>query len=156
MMSFGYSVGDFIVVLQLANNIRKQFVDAPDQFKAISEEWVIQAGSNGWMLIARFDSVKILSNVLRDVDDVLPQRDLTTQQKTDLDEIAQGCYNVLKNLKETLDKYQELDSRANGINGKSQRVWKRIQWDQKDINQFRSRITLNISAFNTFLGRITR
>lgn len=37
-MSFGYSVGDFITVLQLANNIRKQFVDAPDQFKAISEE----------------------------------------------------------------------------------------------------------------------
>jgi hypothetical protein len=37
-MSFGYSVGDFITVPQLANNIRKQFIDAPDQFKAISEE----------------------------------------------------------------------------------------------------------------------
>jgi hypothetical protein len=36
-MSFGYSAGDFIAVLQLAN-IRKQFVDAPDQFKAISKE----------------------------------------------------------------------------------------------------------------------
>jgi hypothetical protein len=37
-MSFGYSVGDFIAVLELANNIRKQFIDAPDQFKAISKE----------------------------------------------------------------------------------------------------------------------
>jgi hypothetical protein len=37
-MSFGFSVGDFIAVLQLANDIRKQFVDAPSQFKAISEE----------------------------------------------------------------------------------------------------------------------
>jgi hypothetical protein len=37
-MSFGFSIGDFIDVLQLANDIRKQFVDAPSQFKAISEE----------------------------------------------------------------------------------------------------------------------
>jgi hypothetical protein len=37
-MSFGYSVGDFIAILQLANNIRKQFVDAPGQFKAIFDE----------------------------------------------------------------------------------------------------------------------
>ena len=37
-MSFGFSVGDFITVLQLASNIRKQFVDAPSQFKQISEE----------------------------------------------------------------------------------------------------------------------
>jgi len=108
------------------------------------------------MLIARFNSVKVLSNVLRDVDDVLPRRDLTEQQKKNLDEIAQGCYDVLKSLEKTLDKYQELDSSAKCINAKSRRVWKRFQWDQKDIDQFRYRITLNISAFDTFLGRITR
>jgi len=108
------------------------------------------------MLIVRFDSVKCLSNVLRDVDDILPQRDLTSQQKKDLDEIAQGCCAVLKELKDTLDKYQELDSSTKGISGKSRRVWKRLQWDQKDIDQFRSQITLNISVFDTFLGRITR
>lgn len=37
-MSFGFSIVDFIDVLKLANDIRKQFVDAPSQFKAISEE----------------------------------------------------------------------------------------------------------------------
>lgn len=108
------------------------------------------------MLIVRFDSVKSLSNVLRDVDDILPHRDLTSQQKNDLDEIAQGCYKALKSLEETLDKYQELDFSAKGIGGKSRRVWKRIRWDQKDIDLFRSQITLNISAFGAFLGRITR
>jgi hypothetical protein len=41
-MSFGFSVGDFITAIELANRIRTQFVDAPDQFKAISDEWVIQ------------------------------------------------------------------------------------------------------------------
>jgi len=37
-MSFGFSVGDFIAAIQLANRIRKEFVDAPSQFKAVSDE----------------------------------------------------------------------------------------------------------------------
>jgi hypothetical protein len=100
--------------------------------------------------------VKVLSTVLRDVDDVLPQRDLSSQQKKDLDEIAQGCHDVLNELKEKLDKNQELDSNVKGIGGKSRRMWKRFQWDQMEIDQFRNRLKLNISAFDMFLGRITR
>ena len=38
-MSFGFSIGDFIAVLQLANEIRKEFVGAPGQFQAISDEY---------------------------------------------------------------------------------------------------------------------
>jgi hypothetical protein len=38
-MSFGFSVGDFITVIELANKIRKDFVDAPSQFKTISDEY---------------------------------------------------------------------------------------------------------------------
>lgn len=37
-MSFGFSIGDFIAVIELANKIRKEFVDAPSQFKDISDE----------------------------------------------------------------------------------------------------------------------
>jgi hypothetical protein len=40
-MSFGFSVGDFVTLLQLANKIRKEFADAPSQFKAISDEYVM-------------------------------------------------------------------------------------------------------------------
>ncbi|KAH8761909.1 hypothetical protein BGZ57DRAFT_858065 [Hyaloscypha finlandica] len=40
-MSFGFSIGDFITVIELANKIRKDFVDAPSQFKAISDEYAI-------------------------------------------------------------------------------------------------------------------
>jgi hypothetical protein len=39
-MSFGFSVGDFLTAIELANRIRTRFVDAPDQFKAISDESV--------------------------------------------------------------------------------------------------------------------
>lgn len=39
-MSFGFGIGDFITVLGLANKIRKEFVDAPSQFKNILDEYV--------------------------------------------------------------------------------------------------------------------
>ena len=108
------------------------------------------------MLTDRFNSVKVLSNVLRDVDDVLPQRDLSSQQKKDLEKIARGCHDVLNQLKEKLDKNQELDSKVKGISGKSRRMWKRFQWDQAEIDQFRNRVGLNITTFGIFLGQITR
>jgi hypothetical protein len=37
-MSFGFSIGDFITVIELASKIRTRFGDAPDQLKAISDE----------------------------------------------------------------------------------------------------------------------
>jgi hypothetical protein len=40
-MSFGFSVGDFIAVIELAKRIRKEFIDAPGQFKDISDEYEI-------------------------------------------------------------------------------------------------------------------
>lgn len=37
-MSFGFSVGDFITAIELANKIRKDFATAPSQLKGISNE----------------------------------------------------------------------------------------------------------------------
>jgi hypothetical protein len=37
-MSFGFGVGDFVAVHQLANTVCERFVGAPEQFKAISNE----------------------------------------------------------------------------------------------------------------------
>ena len=154
-MSSGNGVSDLILLSKLVNAARKQFVDAPGQFKEIRDEWVLPAGNNRWKLIVRFNSVKVLTNVLRDIDDVMAQRDLSSQQKKDLGEIARGCHDVLNQLKEKLDKNQ-VNSNVKGIGGKPKRVWTGFQWDQAEIDQFRNRISLNITAFGTFVGRITR
>ena len=37
-MSFGFSAGDLVTVVQLAGKLRRRFIDSPDQFKAISDE----------------------------------------------------------------------------------------------------------------------
>jgi hypothetical protein len=101
-------------------------------------------------------SVRNLSNVLRDVDDVVSQRDLTLEQKQSLLDIAQGCRKILERLNVTLERYQDVDSTAKSMSGRARRVWKKLKWDQESIDQFRSQITLNISAFDVFLGQITR
>lgn len=51
-MSFGYSVGDCIAILQLANKVRERFDDAPEQFKVISNEQVLtNSPCNAYRLI---------------------------------------------------------------------------------------------------------
>jgi hypothetical protein len=37
-MSFGVGTGDIIAVLQLATKLRERFVNAPHQFKGLSDE----------------------------------------------------------------------------------------------------------------------
>jgi hypothetical protein len=36
-MSFGFSIGDFLTVIEHANRVRKGFVDAPAQFRDLKE-----------------------------------------------------------------------------------------------------------------------
>jgi hypothetical protein len=38
VMSFGFSVSDFLAVIELANKIRRDFGDAPKQFNDIFDE----------------------------------------------------------------------------------------------------------------------
>ena len=155
-MSFGFGVSDFIKALELANEIRSRFVDAPDQFKAISDESVSPVITYRILTVylARVKSLKI---ILEDVEIVLPQRDLTDDQDKVLRDIAGGCHNVLNTLKQQLEKYQELGPDPKGWDRKNlrfkvQRGWKRIRWDTKDAEELRSRLVSNISLLNAFYG----
>ena len=136
-MSFGYSIGDLIAVVQLANKVRRRFVDSPAQFRAISDE------------------VKCLSNLLRDLDDMIPDRSLTQKHVVDLQDNLHACKNLLNDLDITLGKYQVLDmSGPTTLNAKSRRIWKRLKWEPADIKELRARLASNISLLNAFLGTI--
>ena len=39
-MSFGFSIGDFLAVIELATKIRKNFADAPSEFKGALDVYV--------------------------------------------------------------------------------------------------------------------
>lgn len=119
--------------------------------------------SSGYLLDAYclIYRVRSLSIILEDVKVVLPQRDLASEQRKELVDILFGCYNVLNTLKETLDKYQELDSDSKGCDPKSfgfkiRRGWKRLRWEPEDVKELRSRITSNISLLHAFNGRLIK
>jgi peptidoglycan hydrolase CwlO-like protein len=108
------------------------------------------------MLIVRFNRVRSLSIVLQDVEVVLPERELTSQQKADLHGIADGCRNVLDELEKLLDKYRELESCPESVGKRVKKVWKRLKWEPEDIQELRNRISSNITLLNAFNGRLTR
>ncbi|RDW65706.1 ankyrin repeat domain-containing protein [Aspergillus mulundensis] len=142
-MSFGFGVGDFIAVSKLANAVRKQFNDAPGQLQVIR------------------DDVKRLSNILRDIDDHEPADNLDDQQQKTLNEISQGCCDVLQDLIKTVARYDGLltDTRVGprpGLRKAGRRVWNRLTWDQAEIDSFRRRIDTNINAFGLFLTECNR
>jgi hypothetical protein len=117
--------------------------------------------SSGWKstkggLLFYSIRVKNLSNILRDIEDFLPERELTSQQVTDLQDIAEGCRSVLNALRQTLEKYQELETSPKDLGKKARRVWKRLKWEPEDIKEFRSRIVSNIALLNAFQGKLTR
>jgi hypothetical protein len=66
--------------------------------------------------------VRSLSIALQDVEIVLPEQELTSQQETELQDIAERCHNVLERLESTLDKYGELSSVPEGVGKKPKRV----------------------------------
>jgi hypothetical protein len=92
---------------------------------------------------------------------VLPQRDLTSEQRQKLVSIIVGCYNVLNTLNKTLERYEELspdpkDEVSKSFRFKVRKGWKRLRWEPGDVKELRSRITSNISLLNAFNGQLTR
>ncbi|KAI1451655.1 hypothetical protein F4805DRAFT_82906 [Annulohypoxylon moriforme] len=131
-MSFGFGIGDFITVIELADKVRKQFVNAPSEFEGISAE------------------VRSLTIILRDVDVALSDSEPNDEQKKNLQNIASGCQSVLNDLEKALGKYSELGSKERGINKTAKRAWKKLTWEPDDIRDLRGRITSNIALLNSF------
>lgn len=61
------------------------------------------------MLTVLLIRVKTLSHVLNKGRMLLPQRDLTNEQKELFADIIGGCQSVLNPLREKLEQYQKLD-----------------------------------------------
>jgi len=107
------------------------------------------------MLTIWFNRVRSLSIVLQDVE-VIPEQGLTSQQKTELHNIAESCWNVLGELENTLSKYFELSSISKDVGKRVNKVWKRLKWEPEDIKELRSRISSNISLLSAFNSQLTR
>ena len=109
------------------------------------------------MLIIESYRVIGLSNVLRDIENVQSQQELTDWQKKALIPVLKECHNVLIALGKVVDeKYCLTPSNSRSFRDKSRRVWKRVTWEPDDVRELRSRVALNISLLNAFNGSLIR
>ncbi|KAI1849949.1 hypothetical protein JX266_004328 [Neoarthrinium moseri] len=137
-MSFGFSVGDFLAVIKLANDVRKDFAGAPDQFHQISSE------------------VRNLDIVLHDVDTFLDEHDLVQAQEESLGEVISNCRGTLEDIHRVLNTFSALELKEDGIRKRARRVWQRVKWEPEEIRDLRSRVTSNVTALNAFTTSYTR
>ncbi|CAG8889738.1 unnamed protein product [Penicillium egyptiacum] len=137
-MSFGFGIGDFLAVIKLANETRKAFVEAPVQFKSISDE------------------VRSLSLVLQDVEIDISAKELNSQQQAELNELLTGCHEVLADILKKIDDYTELSTTNDGKRNMAKRVWKRLKWEPSDVQELRLRINTNIALLTAFNGQIMK
>ena len=128
-MSFGYSVGDFLAVGQLAWKVYKSCRDAPESFNNISLE------------------VLSLHALLKEVEETLSSCPLTQSKQASLATITAGCQNVLLDLQALVLKYESLGTQ-------SKRTWDRVRWGSKDIAELRARLTSNTMLLTAFLRHV--
>jgi peptidoglycan hydrolase CwlO-like protein len=107
-------------------------------------------------LLTLIHRVRSLSIVIQDADVVLSECEPDAKQKTDLQEIAGSCHNILSDLEKTLDKYDELQTHGGNLGKRVKRVWKKLKWEPEDIQELRDRITSNVTLLNTYIARISR
>jgi len=75
-MSFGFSVGDVLVVGKLAIVVHKQCRDAPSEYKALAAE------------------VRSPQSILLDVEDLLQGDKLLPEKKMELLQHGQSCHDM--------------------------------------------------------------
>jgi len=130
-MSFGFGIGDFIAVGELALRLHRECRNAPAQFAAISTE------------------VSSLHLIIKDVDNTIKDRSLSPEKEADLVRISEGCRSVLTDLDALLQKYRNV--------GKQTRwTWDRLKWHQGDITELRSRVISNVGMLGAFYTSLNR
>jgi hypothetical protein len=132
-MSFGTSVGDIILIVQLAWNTVQGAKQACGEHDELTRE------------VASLH--KVLNRVRREISRSSSSRE-NDQRKKELDEHVAGCEHILRVMNEVLVKYNALgEDKKKGRNLK--RLWKKIKFangEKSDLADIRSKLTTHTSA----------
>ena len=128
-MSFGFSVSDVAVCVQLAQKVWRGCREAPRDFRAVCIEVA---------------SLHLVLNEARET-----AHDLSASKGEDLKQLINGCKSVLQELEELLQRYKSLGTQ-------SKRTWDRLRWSKRPIKDIRQRLissTASLTSFNTSLTK---
>ncbi|KAH8597323.1 hypothetical protein B0O99DRAFT_593060 [Bisporella sp. PMI_857] len=124
-MSFGFSVGDFLAVGQLAWQVYRKCKTAPSEFKSVSSQLVS------------------LHIVIKDVHATIEEWELPEAKKDDLLQIVGDAKETLEELDQLLQKYKRL-----GL--KSSRTFDRLRYPRAEVDELRIRVESSINMLTSF------
>ena len=131
-MSFGFGVGDFLAVSQLAFALYRQCYlvarSAPQEFQSLVTE-----------LTTLFTSLQLLQNEVADTNSVLVQSGEKRLQM--MKEIINRVEGTLKQLEKFAGEYAKL---LNPGRSKVKKVWDRVKWstEMADIDGLRNKVRM--------------
>ena len=94
--------------------------------------------------------------VLDDIKNNLSGLQVTDKQTDDLPKLMEGCRSVLDETEKLIQKNEILGAESSGLISKTQKAWKKLNWDSATVNELRDRMVSNaiyLNAFNTSLAR---
>lgn len=137
-MSFGFSIGDFVVLANLARDLYKQCKDAPEEFRNVRKE---------------VDSLRVAIRQLR--KEAESEHSLLNrggpeelQRRKDLERIRENCSDILEEFQQLLHTYRSL-----GTNSK--RTWDRVKFRSTDVQGIRNRLAVHVSSITILLDTLS-
>lgn len=124
-MSFGFSISDIVLSIQLAHNLWQESRNAPADFRAVSTE------------------VASLKLVLQEIQETVSDRPTDQVKRTELAQLIDGLNDVLAGFRGLLHKYRDLGTQ-------SKRTWDRLRWGKEPIEKIRLRLVTHVSLLISF------
>lgn len=130
-MSFGFAVGDFIALGNLAWNVYKECKSASAEFQEARNE-----------VISLHTAIRELQDEAENNDSILIRAGLGRKQE--LDDLMRNCSDVLRELEQLLTSYRSLGT-------KYKRTWDHIKFGSEGLQEIRSKLMFYTSALTLFL-----
>lgn len=154
-MSFGFSLGDFLHVVELVDRTRKRFKGAPAEFAAISDECDCIIFGLLRSLLTWFRT-RTLQIIINDIKAQVEDDDQPNAIVADLKNALATCESVLKDLNAVIDTHTELSSTSPSTHKLPRRIWKRLKWNPGEAINLRSRLISAVQLLDAVRQQLDR
>lgn len=145
-MSFGFSIGDFVLLAQLAKNT----VQNARRACGARDELVREAESLHIVLRRVKAEVSKPTSIINRTE----ENGTDDNRRAELNSLARHCTDVLRVLSTILEKYNALSEQERSVT----KLWKQVKFgngEMKDLANIRSELATHTQAFNMFLNLLS-
>lgn len=101
-------------------------------------------------------SLRNFSNVVQDIDVLLSGCEPGPEQRAKLQSVRDDSTSLLNDLLKQIEKDGAIEAPSTSMTRGVKKAWKRFNWDQNDVQDFRSRISVNLALLNAIEGNLSR